>query len=74
MRRGGGRGTHLSQGLVIGVLALVTVLPEYAVDLYYTYQTGLHPGSAYAGFAAANMTGANRLLIGAGWPLIVGLY
>ena len=65
---------HVSQGLVIGVLALVTVLPEYAVDLYYTYQAGLHPGSAYASFAAANMTGANRLLIGAGWPLIVGLY
>ena len=65
---------HVSQGLVIGVLALVTVLPEYAVDLYYTYQAGLHPGSAYAGFAAANMTGANRLLIGAGWPLIVFLY
>ena len=65
---------HVSQGLVIGVLALITVLPEYAVDLYYTYQAGLHPGSAYAGFAAANMTGANRLLIGAGWPLIVGLY
>ena len=65
---------HVSQGLVIGVLALVTVLPEYAVDLYYTYQAGLHPHSAYAGFAAANMTGANRLLIGAGWPLIVGLY
>jgi cation:H+ antiporter len=65
---------HVSQGLVIGVLALVTVLPEYAVDLYYTYQAGLHPESAYAGFAAANMTGANRLLIGAGWPLIVGLY
>ena len=65
---------HVSQGLVIGVLALVTVLPEYAVDLYYTYQAGLHPGSAYTGFAAANMTGANRLLIGAGWPLIVGLY
>jgi len=65
---------HVSQGLVIGVLALVTVLPEYAVDLYYTYQAGLHPGSAYTSFAAANMTGANRLLIGAGWPLIVGLY
>ena len=65
---------HVSQGLVIGVLALVTVLPEYAVNLYYTYPAGLHPDSAYAGFAATNMTGANRLLIGAGWPLIVGLY
>lgn len=65
---------HVSQGLTIGVLALITVLPEYAVDLYYTYQAGLHPGSAYAGFAAANMTGANRLLVGVGWPLIVALH
>jgi cation:H+ antiporter len=65
---------HVSQGLIIGVLALVTVLPEYAVDLYYTYQAGLHPGSAYAGFAAANMTGANRLLIGVAWPLVAGIY
>lgn len=65
---------HVSQGLIIGVLALITVLPEYAVDLYYTYQAGLHPGSAYAGFAAANMTGANRLLIGVAWPLGAGLY
>lgn len=65
---------HVSQGLAIGVLALITVLPEYAVDLYYTFQAGQHPQSAYAGFAAANMTGANRLLIGVGWPLIVLLY
>ena len=61
---------HVSQGLVIGVLALVTVLPEYAVDLYYTYQAGLHPGSAYASSAAADMTGANRLFIGVQKPRI----
>jgi len=28
---------HISQGLIIAVVALVTVLPEYAVDLYYAY-------------------------------------
>ena len=65
---------HVSQGLAIAVLALVTVLPEYAVDIYYTLQAGRHPSSPYVQYAAANMTGANRLLIGMAWPLIVLLY
>lgn len=65
---------HVSQGLAIGLLALVTVLPEYAVDIYYTFQAGQHPGSDYVQFAAANMTGANRLLIGTAWPLVVLLF
>jgi len=65
---------HVSQGLALAGLALVTVLPEYAVDIYYTLQAGQHPGSEYVQFAAANMTGANRLLIGLAWPLIVLLY
>lgn len=53
---------------------MITVLPEYAVDIYYTLKAGAEPGSDYVKFAAANMTGANRLLIGIGWPLIAGLY
>ncbi|ASZ09604.1 hypothetical protein KTO58_28020 [Chitinophaga pendula] len=65
---------HVAKGLAIAVLALITVLPEYAVDIYYSYQAGNHPGSEYVGFAAANMTGANRLLVGMAWPLIVLLY
>ncbi len=65
---------HVSQGFAIAGLALVTVLPEYAVDIYYTLQAGKHPGSEYVGFATANMTGANRLLVGVGWPLIVLLF
>ncbi len=65
---------HVSQGLALAGLALVTVLPEYAVDIYYTYQAGLHPNSEYVGFAAANMTGSNRLLIGTAWPLVVILF
>ena len=52
---------HVAKGLAIAILALITVLPEYAVDIYYSYQAGNHPGSVYVGFAAANMTGANRL-------------
>ena len=27
---------HVSQGLAMAALAVVTVLPEYAVDIYYT--------------------------------------
>lgn len=65
---------HASQGLVLAGLALVTVLPEYAIDIYYTLKAGQQPGSEYVGFAAANMTGANRLLIGTAWPLIVLLF
>lgn len=65
---------HVAKGLAIAVLALITVLPEYAVDIYYSYQAGNHPGSEYVGFAAANMTGANRLLVGMAWPIIVLLY
>ncbi len=57
------------QGLAIGLLALVAVLPEYAVDIYFAWKAGRNP--AYAAFAAANMTGGNRLLLGLGWPAVV---
>lgn len=59
----------VSGGLAIAVLALIAVLPEYAVDLYYAYSAGSDPG--YTQFAAANMTGSNRLLMGIGWPVVV---
>jgi cation:H+ antiporter len=66
---------HVSQGLIIAVVALVTVLPEYAVDLYYAFQAGkAGPESQYVHYAAANMTGANRLLVGLGWPLLVVMH
>jgi len=59
----------VSGGLAIAVLALIAVLPEYAVDLYYAYTAGhVHE---YTQYAAANMTGSNRLLMGLGWPLVV---
>lgn len=66
---------HISQGLILAAVALVTVLPEYAVDLYYAYQAGrAGPDSSYVHYAAANMTGANRLLVGLAWPLMVLLH
>jgi cation:H+ antiporter len=59
----------IPQALAILVLALVSVLPEYAVDLHFAWVAGKDP--SYAPFAVANMTGANRLLIGIGWASVV---
>lgn len=59
----------ISGALAIALLALIAVLPEYAVDLYYAFRSGSEP--AYEQFAAANMTGSNRLLLGFGWALVV---
>lgn len=62
---------RVSQGLIVAAIALVTVLPEYAVDFYYAFAAGQDPSSNYVHYAAANMTGANRLLVGLAWPLLV---
>lgn len=59
----------IPHGLALGVLALVAVLPEYAVDVYFAWSAGKNP--AYAAYATANMTGANRLLIGLGWSSVL---
>lgn len=57
----------VSANAATAILALVAVLPEYSIDIYFAFTSGHHP--TYASFAAANMTGSNRLLIGIGWPL-----
>lgn len=59
----------VSGGLATAILALIAVLPEYAVDLYYAYVSGHN--ADYTQYAAANMTGSNRLLMGLGWPVVV---
>ncbi|HEY0449937.1 MAG TPA: sodium:proton exchanger, partial [Actinophytocola sp.] len=59
----------ISGGLAIAILAVIAVLPEYAVDLYFAYTAGSDP--TYVAYAAANMTGSNRLLLGLGWSLVV---
>lgn len=61
----------VSQALALALLALIAVLPEYAVDAVFAFQAGRDPAVAAQGFAVANMTGANRLLIGVGWSSIV---
>ena len=62
----------ISQSLALAFLALISILPEYAVDMYFAWQAGKNP--EYMGYATANMTGANRLLIGLGWSAVVLLY
>ena len=59
----------ISGGLAIALLAVIAVLPEYAVDLYFAHTAGSNPD--YVQFAAANMTGSNRLLLGLGWSSVV---
>ncbi|MGH3842422.1 MAG: sodium/calcium exchanger protein [Pseudonocardiaceae bacterium] len=72
----------ISAGLAIALLALLAVLPEYAVDFVFTHQAGRiyqaqgtcvagPPGANPCSLALANMTGANRLLVGVGWPLVM---
>jgi cation:H+ antiporter len=59
----------ISQALALAFLAFVAVLPEYSVDMYFSWKAGKDP--AYLDFPVANMTGANRLLIGIGWPAVL---
>lgn len=59
----------VSASFAIAILALIAVLPEYAVDIYLSFRAGSQP--EYVHYAAANMTGSNRLLIGIGWTAVV---
>jgi cation:H+ antiporter len=59
----------VSQGLAFAALALIAILPEYIVDASFAWLAAEDP--VYAGYAVANMTGANRLLIGIAWPMVV---
>jgi cation:H+ antiporter len=61
--------TDVPRPLAMAFLALIAVLPEYAVDMYFAWQAPHREG--YTAFATANMTGGNRLLIGLGWATVV---
>lgn len=61
-----------SGSFIIVFLALIAVLPEYAVDGSLTWSAG--KDSTFAPYAIANMTGANRLLIGLGWSAVVIIF
>lgn len=58
----------LSGGLAIGLLAVITILPEYVVSVYFAFASGTDPSMLQ--YASANVTGANRLLLGFGWPAV----
>ena len=62
----------IPKALAISVLAIVAVLPEYAIDVYLAWTAAYIPENV--NLATANMTGANRLLIGVGWSLVVVLF
>lgn len=56
----------LKGGLSIALLAVIAILPEYVVDFYFAFAAG--SDISMAPYASANLTGANRLLLGLGWP------
>ena len=53
----------VSQSLALAILALLQVLPEYMFEATLAWNRLIE-------YAAATMTGSNRLLMGAGWPLV----
>jgi len=61
----------IPRALALTVVALLAVLPEYAVDIVFAYKAGQDP--TFAPYAVANMTGSNRLLLGLGWPTVAVL-
>jgi cation:H+ antiporter len=62
----------IPRSLALIALALISVLPEYAIDLNFAWDAGKNP--EYRAYAVANMTGANRVLIGIGWPLVALIF
>jgi len=63
---------YLPPNLVLAIIAVINVIPEYVVDIYFTWVAGNNP--QYTHYAISNMTGANRMLIGIVWPLILLVY
>ncbi|MDQ6831155.1 MAG: sodium:calcium antiporter [Gemmatimonadota bacterium] len=69
----------ISQGLALAILAWLQTMPEFAVEAVIAWEAGKDPASCFIGaptvgchshLAIANFTGAIRLLIGLGWPMI----
>jgi cation:H+ antiporter len=58
----------ISQGLALALLAWLQTLPEFAVEAVIAWEAGGDPERAH--LAIANLTGAIRLLLGLGWPMI----
>jgi cation:H+ antiporter len=63
----------IPRSLALTILALIAVLPEYAVDMFLAWRAARDP-ETYGPLSLVNMAGANRLLIGIGWPTVVVIY
>ncbi|HVF85448.1 MAG TPA: hypothetical protein VM821_05675, partial [Abditibacteriaceae bacterium] len=80
----------MAQALALVILSLIAILPEYSVDMAFAIQAGKglvasqDPATANlpetkallenAHYAVANMTGANRILIGIAWSAVVFIH
>ena len=70
----------ISASLAIATLVLLTVLPEYAVEAALAWDAGASFDTATRAVTpetqrvAANVTGANRMLIGVGWSAVILVY
>src|SRR5881296_466539 len=60
----------VSRGLALAVVAIVQTLPEFFVEGTIAWKAGKDLVN-WEGNVIANFTGANRLLTGLGWPLIL---
>src|SRR5207244_12063160 len=60
----------MSRGLALAIVAIVQTIPEYFVEGTIAWKAGKDPG-IWLHNVIANFTGANRLLTGFGWPLIL---
>ena len=69
----------ISQGLALAILAWLQTLPEFAVEAVIAWHAGKDAPSCFVAappagctshLAIANFTGAIRLLVGLGWPMI----
>ena len=73
----------LSASFAIAILALIAVMPEYMVEAVLAWDAGesyrqlqVAEGEVpkAMSLAAANVTGANRLLIGVGWSAVIIIF
>lgn len=56
--------TVVPQAVALAILALIEIAPEYTIEIILAHRQQIN-------LASASMTGANRLLLGIGWPLIM---
>ena len=70
----------ISASFAIALLALIAILPEYAIEAVLAWDAGqsFDPSTGVVTEemqrVAANVTGANRLLIGVGWSLVILIF